>query len=312
MTLPSFPKIFHIGDKIINRLFDGPVEVTEKIDGSAFTFGRVDGEVYMRSKNAPVIEGDGNKMFNKAREVVLNQMGNLRNGYVYHGEYLQSSRHNTLAYDRIPANHIMMYAVRNTDGDYLPYDAMAMHAQWLGLEAVPRLFYGGLPESPEARLEALQRLMDATSVLGGPKMEGIVVKNYNQDLLVGGQHYTLMCGKYVSEAFKEKHKVSWSANNPSKQELLGEALKSKARWVKAIMRRKEANEFLGKPQDIGPLVKAIREDIVTEEKEWIKDKLWQIHEQEIMRVALSGFPEWYKESLVLGKFNLSDNTFLEV
>lgn len=312
MTLPSFPKIFHVGDKIIDRLFDGPVEITEKIDGSAFTFGKINDELLMRSKNAPVIEGDGNKMFNKAREVVQSIAGKLLPGFVYHGEYLQSPRHNTLAYERIPANHIMLYAIRNAHGDYLSHNDIAVYASRMDMEAVPRLAYVYLPESPEARLEALQTLMDATSVLGGPKMEGIVVKNYNQDLLIGGSHYRIMCGKYVSEAFKEKHKVSWSANNPSKQELLGEALKSKARWVKAIMRRKEANEFLGKPQDIGPLVKAIREDIVTEEKEWIKEKLWQIHEQEIMRVALSGFPDWYKESLVLGKFKLDDNKFLEV
>lgn len=312
MTLPSFPKIFHIGDKVIDRLFDGPVEITEKIDGSAFTFGVINGELELRSKNAPVVDGDGNKMFNKAKEVVREIAFSLNDNFVYHGEYLQSPRHNTLAYDRIPANHIMLYAIRNTDGDYLSHDDVRVEAECRGLEAVPRLAYVHLPESPEARLEALQTLMDATSVLGGPKMEGIVVKNYKQDLLIGGNHYRIMCGKYVSEAFKEKHKVSWSANNPSKQELLGEALKSKARWVKAIMRRKEANEFLGKPQDIGPLVKSIREDIVTEEKEWIKEKLWQIHEQEIMRVALSGFPDWYKESLVLGKFNLDDNKFLEV
>ena len=38
MFLSPFPKIFQIGDRYISRLFNGVVEVTEKVDGSQFSF----------------------------------------------------------------------------------------------------------------------------------------------------------------------------------------------------------------------------------------------------------------------------------
>ena len=37
--IPAYPKIFSIGSPYVPNLFKGRVEVTEKIDGSQFTFG---------------------------------------------------------------------------------------------------------------------------------------------------------------------------------------------------------------------------------------------------------------------------------
>ena len=37
--IQSFPKIFHIGESMIQNLFKGEVEITEKLDGSQFDFG---------------------------------------------------------------------------------------------------------------------------------------------------------------------------------------------------------------------------------------------------------------------------------
>ena len=43
-----------MGDKQISDLFDGEVEITEKLDGSQFGFGRVDGELVIRSKGREI------------------------------------------------------------------------------------------------------------------------------------------------------------------------------------------------------------------------------------------------------------------
>jgi hypothetical protein len=48
--IKAFPKIFAIGQDYIKDIFDGEVEVTEKIDGSQFVFGKLAGELYFRSK----------------------------------------------------------------------------------------------------------------------------------------------------------------------------------------------------------------------------------------------------------------------
>lgn len=43
MKTSAFPKILHIGNKQISDLFDGVVEVTEKIDGSQLGLGKING-----------------------------------------------------------------------------------------------------------------------------------------------------------------------------------------------------------------------------------------------------------------------------
>lgn len=45
MKTSAFPKILHIGNKQISDLFDGVVEVTEKIDGSQLGLGKINGEL---------------------------------------------------------------------------------------------------------------------------------------------------------------------------------------------------------------------------------------------------------------------------
>lgn len=303
MGIPAFPKIFTIGDRNTANLFDDPVEITEKIDGSAFSFGVIDHVLHMRSKNKPVFLNDGNKMFTKAAEVVteLFVQGGLRDGCIYQGEYLQKPKHNTLAYSRTPNNHIMLYAMLKPDGTYADYTSLEVVAGHLGMEPVPLLYRGTLMDAP-GRLDYLKGLMERESVLGGATAEGIVVKNYHQQIIIGGQVLPLIAGKYVSEQFKEKHKVDWKAANPSDAEKLAEALKSPARWTKTIHRMRDEGVLDQSPRDIGPAIKLIQEDIINEEKEWIKDVLWNMKKREILQIALWGFPEWYKDQLVEGTF----------
>lgn len=69
MNLHSYPKIFAIGHKAVQELFDGPVLVEEKIDGSQFSFGVIDGKIEMRSRGCAVLpEAAG--MFNHASTAV--------------------------------------------------------------------------------------------------------------------------------------------------------------------------------------------------------------------------------------------------
>lgn len=49
MGTSAFPKILHLGDKAIRDIFDEEVEITEKVDGSQFGFGIVEGELIIRS-----------------------------------------------------------------------------------------------------------------------------------------------------------------------------------------------------------------------------------------------------------------------
>lgn len=51
MKTSAFPKILHIGNKQISDLFDGVVEITEKVDGSQLGFGKVNGEWLSKPKH---------------------------------------------------------------------------------------------------------------------------------------------------------------------------------------------------------------------------------------------------------------------
>ena len=72
MSIQSFPKIFGVGaNRAVQDIFSGPVEVTEKVDGSQFAFGRIDGEIVMRSKGRVIDVGTADAMFQKAEDYVL-------------------------------------------------------------------------------------------------------------------------------------------------------------------------------------------------------------------------------------------------
>ena len=49
MRSHGFPKIYAVGSSEVKDVFNGPVEITEKLDGSCIGFGKVDGELIVRS-----------------------------------------------------------------------------------------------------------------------------------------------------------------------------------------------------------------------------------------------------------------------
>ena len=114
--IKAFPKIFTLGDRWTQGIYDGDVEVTEKVDGSQFAFGKVDGKLFMRSKGKEIIIDNPEKMFSKAVDYVLSIEDRLLENTVYYCEYLQKPKHNTLAYSRVPKNDLMLFGVYTIDG----------------------------------------------------------------------------------------------------------------------------------------------------------------------------------------------------
>jgi len=141
--------------------------------------------------------------------------------------------------------------------------------------------------------------MLTTSVLGGV-MEGLVFKNY---ALFGPDHKVLMA-KYVSEKFRETHKEK--GNGPKGKEvaaLIGGQFRNEARWLKAVSHLRDEGLIEDSPRDIGKLLREVHEDILREETDYIKDKLFAHYWKPISRIAASGFAEWYKEKLAMRQFS---------
>jgi hypothetical protein len=298
MNSIPYPKILHIGDKAIADLFDDVVEITEKIDGSQFDFGLLDGELVCRSKGKEQDLDDPDKMFAEAVEYVKTIQDRLPNNVFFFAEYLQKPRHSTLAYDNIPKNHLALFGTMKNDKTMSNYEGLKEYANLLDIDVVPLLYEG------KTNVEQSLKLLETPSYLGGQKIEGIVVKKYEDWLFLGRIFTPVKAGKYVSEKFKEVNKSDWAKLNTAKGglETLKESLKTEARWNKAIMHLKERGEFSGTVRDIGNLVKEIHHDITEEEQENIKDTLWNLYKDDMMRAATRGFVDWYKTSIAKGDF----------
>lgn len=297
----SFPKILHIGDKQILSLFDGEVEITEKVDGSQFGFGKENGKLFCRSKGKVQDLDDPDMMFVQGVEYAKTIEDRIPDNFTFYGEYLQKPKHNTLAYDRIPKNHIALFGVY--DGEhrvFLDNKSIDEWAEKLAVDRIPVLKVGS--STPE---EVLKIVENQPSYLGGQNIEGAVVKAYKPWLFLNQIPLTVMSGKYVTEQFKEVHNKNWKAENTGKGklEVAMSQYRSEARWNKAIQHLRESGLLTGTPKDIGELIKEVREDIEAEEKENIKDQLWAIYKNDFLASATNGLPQWYKEKLVVGGIN---------
>lgn len=230
-------------------------------------------------------------------------------GWTYHGETLANPRHNTLAYDRTPKNHIALYGVTKEDGqqitsrcDDTDFSSLKGVAHELDVDVVPELFYGVV--DPNDIQERLQDWLNQFSYLGKEYIEGVVIKNYAKEQFVGGLLLPLMQAKFVSERFKERHKVAWPTNNKSPLISIGEIVRTEARWKKAIQKLEENGTREGTPRDIGGLMKILMTDLEEEDKEELKEKLWTAFNKDIKRSATRNFPEAYKFYLATGVLKL--------
>lgn len=289
----SYPNIFAVGHTYISSIFEDKVLIEEKIDGSQFSFGIIEGELKCKSKGATINVQYPEKMFSKAVEVVKSL--DLHPEWTYRSEFLSQPKHNSLAYDRTPINNLIIFDINDGHESYLNYENKKSEAQRIGLECVPVLMNDKVNNPDE-----LIKLLETKSVLGGQNIEGFVVKNYFKFV----KDKTMM-GKYVSEHFKEVHGKEWKSSNPSSLGIIEELVKkykTEARWDKSIIHLKEQGKLEGIPEDIGILLKEINEDILKECEEDIKQELFDWAWNKIRRGTCSGFPEYYKEKIMKDSF----------
>lgn len=296
----SYPSIYTVGHRYIAELLLDPVLVEEKVDGSQFSFGLFQGDegpyLRCRSKRSELNIVAPDNMFKRGVEVVQGLADKLTVGWTYRAEYLMRPKHNALAYDRIPKNHLIVFDINTGDEAYLPYDEKRRECERIGLEVVPQMFYGRIED-----VQQFRALLDTVSCLGGQKIEGVVIKNYQRF----GRDKKVLLGKFVSEAFKEVHTREWKAANPAQGDILEQlirSLKTDARWHKAVQHLREDGRLEDSPRDIGLLIKEVQGDVEKEEAEFIKQKLFEWAWPYIRRGVTGGLPEWYKEQLLAKQF----------
>ena len=292
----SYPKIYALGHAAITELFKGAVLIEEKVDGSQFSFGLIEGELRCRSKGQQIDMDAPDNMFKEAVAVVRGLEEYLHPEWTYRAEYLKSPSHNALTYERIPTNHLMIFDINTGLESYLGAIHKRVEAERLGLECVPMMDYGTIDSPEEIRV-----LLERESILGGVSVEGVVVKNYAQF----GRDKKVLMGKYVSEKFKEVHTKKWGESNPKGKDiiaLLAAGLRTDARWQKGIQHLLESGQLDNSPKDIGKLIIEIQRDTKEECEQLVKDKLFAWAWPTIQRQVIKGFPEFYKERLLESAF----------
>lgn len=321
----SYSSIFNLGHKAIQDLLKGEVRVEEKIDGSQFSFGifeetvayaiPIEGRpgildyvekeekvIKVRSKGAVMHPDAPEKMFTSAVETVKRLADQLKVGWTYRAEFLAKPRHNALAYDRVPAGHLIIFDINSGEEEFLSYDDKKAEAERLGLEVVPLLFEGIIPD-----IARFREFLEIDSVLGGQKIEGVVVKPKGYDLY--GRDKKVLMGKFVSEAFREVHSATWKQDNPTNRDimaLVADKFTTPARWNKAAQHLRERGELAEDVTDIGKIMKEVPEDVLKECEEEIKAILFSYAWPHIRRSLTRGLPEWWKELLLKRAFEMKE------
>jgi len=296
----SYGSIYALGHIAVVDILNGDdVEITEKVDGSQISFGVIDGELMIRSKNQRLHIGADNGMFNPAVEKIDFFANILTPGYVYRGEFFMKPKHNTLAYERTPKNNIMIYDIEKTMGssDYLRHRDRQKESMRIGFEPV-RVFFVGTG----CTLDWIKGYLEEYSILGGVKVEGVVVKNYAQFT----EDKKVAKAKFVSAEFQEKHQKEWKKENPTRKDIVTELIETyavPARWQKAVQHLRDDGKLEGSPRDIGNLIKEAQEDLKKEEADAIKEVLFNHFIGQITRGSIAGLPVWYKEQLAEGNIN---------
>ena len=298
--LSAYPKIFSVGAPgIASTLLIGDVEVTEKIDGSAIAFSNTSEGLFVRSKGSSIMEKDvlirtPDKLFSAAFAHILNMRdaGRLIPEGIYYGEVVSSPKHNSLTYGSVPRNNILLYGFKDHNGFTNNWDTLKYVANNIELDAVPLIHFG-----PISNPSDIKAMLDRTSVLGNTKIEGVVIKNYNQ---VANSPFSSSCfGKYVSEAFKEINSKNWAEQkNSNSVDAFIESFRTEARWEKSLQHLRDDGKLTGTLKDIGTTIVAVNQDIETECKQMIKDKLYDLYIRTILRKATAGFPEYFKNKLL--------------
>lgn len=289
----SFPKIWALGSKYAQGIFDTSVEITEKLDGSQFGFSKPSGTLIVRSKGAVIDAQDPPKLFLPSVNHVKSIEEMLDPHLAYYGEAICSKKHNTLTYTQTPKNFIALFAIYNLlHHEWLQYDEMKAEADRLAVDCVPLLFSG------IADGNLVRDLIGQDSYLGGCKAEGVVVKAF-KDIEIAGVMYPIHSAKFVTEEFKEKHSnnAEFRSGKSNTQEYF-EQYNTTARFEKMVQKLKESGNYQGEPKEIGTLMKMLNQDLEEECKEDVKDELWKMFRKEFIGAASKGFPEWYKRSLL--------------
>lgn len=315
----KYPKVFELGHVALGRLFDGEVVVEEKVDGSQFRIAVREDAIHIGSKNVDdiaLIHWDGEverlrlpEQFELGVESVAELVrGNkafwlgLNKELTIFAEYLKEPRHNTLVYRRVPRNHIMVFDMAVGKEFLFPSTAKEL-AKSLGFEFANILYEG------EAKPQDLKPYLKARPLLGGEKIEGIVVKNYHQtyDPKYSWWVGAPLVGKWVNSEFREVNDKNWKQMKKAETiDWVVSRYLTEARLAKSVQHLRDEGRLENTMSDLKYLLPEFAKDILEEEGEAIKEILFKMFKKKLSHKANSFVATTYKRWLENSLFGYGD------
>lgn len=288
----NYPKPITLGNPELQGMWNSPVVVQEKIDGSQFSFGIDENDqLICKSRASKINLAEPSNLFAPAVEKckLLHEQRRLRVGYVYRAEAMASRRHNRIAYEQAPCGGMVLFDVEIHPNVFLPPTQLIFEAAYLDLQVVPHIATINSPPTKEQLEEWLQQ----KSILGGP-IEGVVMKNYD---VVDPRTGEVYMAKYVRPDFNEVKPKTKISSGLEGLDVFIDSYSTEARWHKAIQHLHEEGRLKFKPQDIPILIREIQADLLKEEADTIRKRLWELVWPKILRSATNGFGNFYKKWL---------------
>lgn len=296
--IQKYVKVFRVGDRNVKDIFDGPVIVEEKLDGSQFRIYIKDGEMKFGSHRVNYDDSNiPDKMFNKAIESAMEHFKDLKGEWMIYCEFIAKPKHNTLCYERVPEGYLVIYDIIDSkNGIFWEYEAKKNFAEKCGL-TVPQLIYEG--EGSKITTDMLDEWANNTkSMLGGQIVEGVVIKNYTKSHEMECFIGMPLISKYVRTTFTEINHENHKSDKDNIFDMLGEKYKSTARWDKAIQRLEEEGKLTNNMSDLRYLIPEVGDDILEEEGDEIKNILFEKYIRSIKKYWTQGLPEYYQKHLM--------------
>jgi hypothetical protein len=289
----NYGKVLPVGHADMGDIFDLPVVAQEKVDGSRFTFGVVGEKLqcWSGSRHNELNLNDCG-MFAPAIAHAKDMFarGKLTPNVIHFCEFVARNQHNVLTYGRTPTNKLVLFDAYCHLQGWLAEHWLYSTAARIGIDLVPVLFCGLVTSQ-----EQIIKLLDATSYLGGTKIEGIVFKRYD-----GG---VLRRAKYVSDALKEtqdrgvKHK-----HNPDIIADIAECLATDARFQKAYQAVRDKGNIGNVPEDIPRLIKECAVDLNAECRDYVAQRLLAWGWRNVQQSVVHKLADWYKAKLASDNF----------
>ena len=290
--LLSYQKILHLGDPHLEALLHGPIVIQEKVDGSQFRWLKVDGELRFGSHHVNFgPEHPPDKLFRAAVEHLEVNKDYISEGVVFFAEVLDKPKHNTIVYEHIPTNHIMLFDAYDLDRQCW-CDVRLLHSftRFLGIDP-PNVLSEGDGET--YTLDTIEKILATQSYLGGAVIEGVVVKNYTQPSADRFHQIGFCAGKMVRASFREENKQNWQGAGSIVDQIVGR-YHTEARFEKAYVHARDAGELEYSMRDMVPLIGWMDVDIEEEVKGAAMEMFWADARRDIEKRLKSGMAEWLK------------------